>query len=113
MAEPTLTDRVEILEEKVAELDKLPTRVEAVELQILQLRDEMRGEFSAIRQAMSSESGWVRAEFAAVRQEFRQEFAAIRQEIRDGDEETRRYMRVLHEKVLSRIATLAEGRNPA
>ena len=31
-------------------------------------------------------------------------------EIRDGDEETRRYMRVLHEEVLARIATIQEGR---
>ena len=80
--EPTLTDRVEILEEKVSELATLPKRVEAVESQILQLRVEMRGEF-----------------------------AAVRQEIRDGDEETRRYMRVLHEEVLARIATIGEGRN--
>lgn len=80
--EPTLTDRVEILEENVSELTTLPKQVEAVELQILHLRDEMRDEF-----------------------------AAVRQEIGDGDEETRRYMRVLHEEVLARIATIAEGRN--
>lgn len=109
MGEPTLDDRVQILEEKVAELAKLPAHVESLELQIVQLGGDMRAEFSAIRQGMSSESGWVRAEFAAVRQEF----AAIRQEIRDGDEETRRYMRILHEEVLSRIASLGEGRNSA
>jgi len=79
---PTLTARVEILEEIVRTLETLPKRVEAVETQILHLREEMRSEFSAVRQ-----------------------------EIRDGDEETRRYMRVLHEEVLARIATIAEGRN--
>ena len=80
--DPTLTDRVEILEENVSELATLPKHIEAVESQILHLREEMRGEF-----------------------------AAVRQEIRGGDEETRRYMRVLHEEVLATIATIAEGRN--
>jgi hypothetical protein len=69
-------------EETVKELAMLPTRVKALEWQIVHLREEMRGEFSAVRQ-----------------------------EIRDGDEETRRYMRVLHEEVLARIATLGEGRD--
>jgi vacuolar-type H+-ATPase subunit I/STV1 len=90
MNEPTLNDRVQILEGTVKELAVLPTRVEALELQIVQLREEMRGEFSAARQ----------------------EISVVRQEIRDGDEETRRYMRVLHEEVLARIATLAEGWRP-
>ena len=82
MNEPTLNARVQILEETVNELAMLPTRIEALKLQLVQLREEMRGEFSAVRQ-----------------------------EIREGDEETRRYMRVLHEEVLARIATLAEGRH--
>ena len=53
-------------------------------------------------------------QFSAGRQEFRTEIktaveavrADLRAEIRAGDEETRRYMRVLHEEVLSRIAAL-------
>ena len=89
---PTLTNRVEILEE-VSELATLPEHVEAVESQILQLREEMRGEFSAMRD------------------EVRGDFAAVRQEIRDGDQKTRRYMCVLHEEVLATIATIAEGWN--
>jgi len=82
MNEPSLNDRVQILEETVKELAVLPTRAEALELQIVHLREEKRGEFSVVRQ-----------------------------EIRAGDEETRRYMRVLHEEVLARIATLGEGRD--
>ena len=39
----------------------------------------------------------------------RDEFSAVREEIRLGDEDTRRYMRVLHEEVISRIATIQEG----
>jgi hypothetical protein len=99
---PTLTARVEILEEIVRTFETLPKRVEAVESQILHLREEMRSEFSAVRR-----------EFAVFREGTRGEFSAIRQEIRNGDEETRRYMRVLHEEVLARIATIAEGRNTA
>ena len=36
------------------------------------------------------------------------QFALVREEIRQGDEETRRYMRVLYEDVTARIAVLGE-----
>jgi dephospho-CoA kinase len=71
-----------------------------VELQIVQLRDHVHEEFSAIRQEFRGE---IRAEGAAIRSE-------LRAEIRAGDEETRRYMSVLHEEVLSRIATIQDDR---
>ncbi len=35
---------------------------------------------------------------------------SLRAEIRQGDEETRRYMRVLHEDVIARIAALGDAR---
>ena len=63
-----------------------------VELQIVQLREEMRGEFSAVRA------------------EIREGDEETRRSMREGDEETRRYMRVLHEEVIERIATIAERR---
>jgi hypothetical protein len=107
MEKPTLTARVEILEEIVRTLETLPKRVEAVESQILHLREEMRRGFSAVRSEFSA----VRGKCAAIHEGTGGEFTAIRQEIRDGDEETRRYMRVLHAEVLARIATIAEGRN--
>jgi len=62
--------------------------------QFLQLRDEMRGECSAVRA------------------EIRDGDAALGEEIRRGDEETRNYMRVLHEEVIARIATIGEGGSP-
>jgi hypothetical protein len=92
MPELALDERVAILEQKVQGLESLPARVTAVEMQILQLRQEMRGEFSAVRQELDE-----------VRRE-------LRGEIRQGDEETRRYMRVLHEDVIARIATLSGRR---
>ena len=86
MPEHTLALRVGNLERKMDLLESLPERVSAVELQIGHLRIEMREQFSAVRQ------------------EFRREIQA-------SEEETRRYMRMLHEEVLSRIATIQEGRS--
>jgi hypothetical protein len=82
-----LGKRVEILERTVGELNELPTKVEALTVQVSQLRTEMRSEFSAVRS----------------------EAAAFREETRKGDEDTRTFARVLHEDTISRIAILAEG----
>ena len=81
MQQRSMIERIEILERKVEALETLPERVTAVELQLVQLRDEMRVEFSATRA-----------------------------EMRAGDEETRRYMRVLYEDLVARISLLQEGR---
>jgi hypothetical protein len=86
MPEPSLKERVEFLEQKVEELQALPTRMEAVELQIQQLRDEMREGFSANDRR----------------------FTELERQIGEGDQETRRYMRVLHEEVLARISLIQE-----
>ena len=75
----SLSDRVEDLEQQVQDFSKLPAHVVALETQFLQLRADMNAGFSAIRE-----------------------------EIHVGDEETRRYMRVLHEEVLARIAQLGD-----
>jgi hypothetical protein len=80
MAVRNLTDRVKVLEMKLGELEELPARVAAVESQIVQLRTEMRSEFSAVRQ-----------------------------EMRTLTDETRAEMRVLHEEVLDRISRIREG----
>ena len=66
---------------RVGALEELPARMAAVESQIVQLRTEMRGEFSAVRQ-----------------------------EMRELNSETRAEMRMLHEEVLDRIAKIGEGR---
>ncbi len=85
-------------------LEELPGRVTAVELQIVQLRTEMRAGFSAIEQRLQGHD----QRFEAMDQRF----DAVERQIRKGDEETRRYMRVLHEEVLARIAMLQNGRRP-
>lgn len=61
MPRPSLDVRVKSLEETTSTLRQLPARVSAltermedVESQVLQLRGEMRGEFSAIRAALAT-----------------------------------------------------------
>ena len=97
MPQQTLENRLEILEQKVESLEGLPNRVAALEPQIVQFREEMRLEFSAVRREMRAGTNSL-AE-------------TLRGEIRGGEEETRRQMRVLHEDVISRIALLNEGLN--
>jgi archaellum component FlaC len=92
MPSQPIGNRVDRLEECVTELEKLPERVTRVELQIVQLRSEMRDEFSAVRQ------------------EIRAGDEETRRQLTEQIEETRRYMRVLHEDVIGRFAALQEGR---
>jgi hypothetical protein len=142
MPQRSVEERVGILEQKVQDLDSLPARVTALEVQILQLRDEMRGGFSAMGEQMAGlredllaqirlgDDGVradLRGEMRQMREELRGEMHDMRDglraemheirdelrvEIRQGDEETRRYMRVLHEDVVARIAALGESRRP-
>jgi hypothetical protein len=98
MQDPSLLRRVEILEGKVEQLERLPARMDALELQILQFREEVRVEFSATREELRAEMRALHADAVARAQA--------------GDEETRRFMRILHEEVIERIARIGEGRPP-
>ena len=49
MPPQTIERRVESLEQRVTVLEQLPARVDHLAVQISQLRDEMRAEFSAVR----------------------------------------------------------------
>jgi hypothetical protein len=95
MPDELLSDRVERLEQTVEGLQTLPAqvavlgeRVGSVETQIVQLRGEMRVEFSDVRTEMRTEFADVRSEmrteFGAVRDEMRTEFAAVRSEMQTG-----------------------------
>jgi len=81
MVEKSLEERVDMLERRVEIMERLPQHVSALETQIVQLRDEMRAEFSTTRA-----------------------------DARAGDEETRRYMRVLFEDLVERIKTIGGER---
>ena len=65
------------------ELRDLPKRMAEVESQILQLREETRDGFSAIRSELLAE-------------------------IRAGNQESRNFMRALYEDTIARIATMGE-----
>jgi predicted nucleic acid-binding Zn-ribbon protein len=84
-----LPRRFDGVESKVAGLD---SRVGALESQVLQLRQEMKREFSATRS------------------ELRAEFGTASASILKAFDETNTLMRVLHEDALSRIATMGEGK---
>lgn len=84
-----------MLEQQMQELRDLPKRVAGVESQILQLREEMQGGFSAIQSELRGEMYGIRDE--------------LRAEIRAGNVETRNFMRALYEDALTRIATMGEG----
>ena len=71
------------------------------------LRGEVAGEFSTMRGEMGGEFSKVRAEMADGFSTMRTHFETA---LADGLGETRRYMKVLYEDILGRIALLAEGR---
>ena len=100
MSQLTLANKVDILERRMDTLEQLPARFDRIEAQLLQFREEVREEFSAMRGGLREE---VREELSAMR-------GGLREEIRAGDDETRRQMRVLHEEVIGRLTLIQEGR---
>lgn len=102
MVEDELTRRMEMLEETVETLKKLPEQVASLQHDVKHLQHDVRG--------LDGRVTGVESQIVQLRDEMHVEFSAIRSEMRDGDEETRRLMRVLHEDVIARIALLGEGR---
>jgi cell division protein FtsB len=101
----TLAQRVDILEQEVENLEILPDRVTALEVQISEFRAEVRAEFSAtrteLRQEMRALNEETRAEMRALNDQTRADMHAL-------NDETRTQMRMLHEEILSRFALLDE-----
>jgi hypothetical protein len=102
MPDANLERRVAILEQNMNQLADLPARVTALESQVLQLRGEMRSEFSALRTEMQ-------AGFTAVRGEMQTESFSVAGDMRSGFSAVRTEMRVLHGEVISVIALLQEA----
>jgi predicted phage gp36 major capsid-like protein len=96
MATQTLGSRVDSLEERVTRLEELPAGVDALTLEVSQLRDEMRVEFSAVRDEIRGGDKETRR--------------VLRDEIRAGDARVMEQARVLHEDVVGRLALIQEGR---
>ena len=95
MPPESLERRTKLLENTVDGLRGLPARFDRLESDVSLVRAEL---------------GSFRGEFLQFRDDTRSEFSAIRQEIKAGDEETRNYMRIVHEETLARIALSGEGR---
>lgn len=98
MATQTLVRRLDSLEGRVEILEMLPERMDRLELQIAQFREEVRGEFLAVRSEMRLLNDETTAE--------------LRAEIKAGDEETRHLMRILHEDVITRLTIIQDGQRP-
>ena len=85
------------------ELRELPARVAGVELQIMQLREEMRESFSATRSEFNGKVDGLLADLHGSREE-------LRIEIREGDQATRDFMRMLYEEYKTTLRTIGEGK---
>jgi len=92
----SLEDRVSLLENKMQgfedRLGGVETKVTELTDQFVQFRQEVRSEFSAVRSEMRGMDVGIRED--------------LRREVREGDEETRRLMRILHEDLIARIALI-------
>ncbi len=91
MSSQTVVGRLDRLERRVDLLEALPQRIDNLELQLVQFREEVRDEFSAVRTELRAQGDELRAEMKA------------------GDEETRTLMRILHEDVIARLKLIQEG----
>ena len=135
MSPQPLEARVDRLEKRVTSLERLPGQVEALTVEFLQFRTEVRGEFSAVRAEMHEQGETLRAEMRQMGETLRGEMRdlgdTLRGEMRDLGDTLRGEMRdlgtalrsemqalgeslvtrilVLHEDVISRIATIAEA----
>ena len=121
MARQVLETRVASLERRVTTLEQLPERMDRLESQILQLRAEMRDEFSAVGAEMATGEEETRRTLGEeVRASDEETRRVLRAEIREGQvmiitelteqiEDSRRYTRVLFEDAIGRIALVSEG----
>jgi hypothetical protein len=98
MPPQTIESRVEKLEEHVTNLQELPGRMDALSVQISQLRDDVGAQISQLREEVGSLGGRISGTERA-----------LREEIVAGDERILTQVRVLHEDVVSRLALLQEG----
>jgi hypothetical protein len=101
-----LATRVERLEQRMAALEELPARVEALESQIVQLRGEMHGEFAALRMDMRAGDEETRR---VLREELGGEIKAMGDRVEAAIQEARDHSRVMFEEVIERISRIGEG----
>ena len=114
MPDAELLRRVEMLEKTIELLQSLPEEVRelrghvgGVESQILQLRTEMRDEFSATRREMATKAELQDAVAGAVR-ELSAAIAETRADFAKKFDDADRHAKVLFENAIARLKTLRE-----
>ena len=113
MRTKTLEVRVEFLESTVVGLVDVPRQIHALSAQILQFRGEVREEISAVRAEMREMGETLRTEMHQdLESEIEHFDVTLRAEIRKSEANLATQMRVLHEEVLERIATIGEATTP-
>jgi predicted phage tail protein len=91
MTTAKLLTRLEILEQRVTALEAMPARLDALSVQIQQLRQQMHDGLSALRE------------------EIRAGDEETRRVLREAVNETRTHMLVLHEDLVERIKRLGDA----
>ena len=114
MNAPSLEERMDNLEKIVEPLRELPDRVTKVEAQIVQLRTEMRDEFSAIRRDMATKEELAKAVAPlATKDELAKAVAplATKEELAKAVAPlaTKDEMRMLHEDLVERLKVIGEA----
>jgi recombinational DNA repair ATPase RecF len=117
MPQATLTQRVGSLE---AGMDDVESRLATVATELKAFRIEARQEFAAVRTEIGTLGETFRTEIATLGATLRTEITAsgervreeLRQEIQDGNDESRRFARVLHEDLVERITAIGDGSRP-
>jgi len=113
MPSQTLVHRVESLEQRVTSLEQLPTRIDGLAVQISQLRDEMRAEFSAVQnEIIAGDTQVVTTLRGEIREGDERVITTLREEIREGDERVMTQARVLYEDLKATLAVIHESLPP-
>jgi len=112
-----LAERVELIEESVRALVTLPARMESMERRFADIEGRMvsveerlvnvEGRLVVVEGQIVQLRGEMHGEFSAIRDNMNERFDALY----ERGEDTRRFMRVLHEEVLDRVGRLGEGRS--
>ena len=109
MQPQALERRVERLEQRVTILEQLPARVEELAGQILQLRKEMRMEFSAVRTEIRDGDETTRR---VLHEEIQAAVAETRRVVRETSDEIMGQARTLYEAMDAKLALIQEGTSP-
>jgi hypothetical protein len=104
MRSADLAQRIDRVEHRMDSMEqRLDASFNALSTQILQSRRENDVAHLAMRTEFARD-------ISALRGDMNAQGTVLRVAIRDGDEETRRFMLILHEDTLSKIALISEGR---